>query len=180
MTCNIANIKINLPTVAGPPPLHYLPPWTPTTTYYSFLCQAHPPVFLLYLFIHPPYSSPVSLSLCHFFTVSFFPHCALQFPFFISSTSPAPSSFSCLCCRSLPTSCWSSLPCWLNIYPSFHPFTAACICVAYLLILYIANTISFVGLLLPLSPHHYEKIMSSLVFVTGQREDWREKKGMWE
>lgn len=128
MTCNIANIKINLPTVAGRPPLHYLPPWhlqqhiIPSSArliHLSFCCIYSPILLIPHLYL----SHSVII-----FTVSFFPHCALQLPFFISSTSPPPSSFSCLCCPSLPTSYWSSLPCWLNIYPSFHPFTVACIC----------------------------------------------------
>lgn len=50
----------------------------------------------------------------------------------------------------------------------------------YLLISYIANTGSFVTLLLPPFSHHYEKIMSWLVCVTGQGEEGRERKGMWE
>lgn len=136
MTCNIANIKINLPTVASPPPLRYLTPLghLQQHTIPSFLCQTHLPVFLLYLFTHPPYSSPVSLSPFIFFTVSFFLPCALWFPYFTSSTPSAPSSFSCLCCPSLSSSYWSSLPCRLNIHPSFHPFTVTRICVAYLFI----------------------------------------------
>lgn len=73
LTCNIANIKINLPTVAGPPPLHYLPPWTPTTTYYSFLLLPDPsnlsfcciclPILLIpHSYLSPPFTFLLYLS----------------------------------------------------------------------------------------------------------------------
>lgn len=132
MTCNIANIKINLPAVAGLPLLRYLSPRTPATTYYAFPPLPDSTACPFALFTHPPYSSLIFLS-PFIFSYSIFPHCALWFPHLISCT-PTWCPLIFLRCPSPLSSYWSSAPSRLNIYPSFHPFTAVCICVAYLFI----------------------------------------------
>lgn len=126
LTCNIANIKINLPAVAAPPPLPYLPPQMPTTANYSFLPPPGSAACLLAVSIYPSslFLTCISLPPPSFYWIFLSSPCLIVSLLYFFHP-PLPSFLSCFCQPPLPSPHWSSRPCRVYTHPSLHPLAVA-------------------------------------------------------